>query len=410
MKQRHLGRKLLPATVRPHLEALENRWCPSCVIRQDGDVLFITGDRLDNRIDIAQVADTIQVACDGGEAQSFRGVKRIEANTWTGNDAVTAQFTPGPDDFTLRAELGAGDDTFTATFFTETIAPAPSDLPPGPCKLDVLGQQGNDRLSLFLGGPDTSPIPQLFNAELAVNFDGGGGGDTALIGIINVAVNAPMSLATNLGGGNDIASLNAYNVAFSAEADTNVDLGGGDDNAMIIYGNVAFNADATTNVVGGGGRDTVAQTWWATSVAPGASVMGDVDGGGGGDAVSFITFGGTVARDARFDIEVHGGDGADVLRLSSVGLLVEGGADWCQDGGDGSDVVDARLDFDPDSHGMIVVEVMGSAGDDDLTLGISGLGGPDTFQALVDGGTGFDVAFVSRNVLVRNCEEVFFIE
>ena len=75
------------------------------------------------------------------------------------------------------------------------------------------------------------------------------------------------------------------------------------------------------------------------------------------------------------------GDGADVLRLSTVGLLVEGGIVWCEDGGDGNDVIDARLDFLPNSRGMVDVEVMDIAGGDDMTLSISGMGDPGLLAA-----------------------------
>jgi hypothetical protein len=43
---------------RPRLQALEDRRCPSCVVVQNGDKLFITGDGLDNRITIVQVSDS----------------------------------------------------------------------------------------------------------------------------------------------------------------------------------------------------------------------------------------------------------------------------------------------------------------------------------------------------------------
>ncbi len=429
-------RNIRPERNRLRLETLDDRACP-CATGQLGDTLFITGDRLDDRIDIAQMGDLIQVACDGGEAQSFRGVKHIAMNTYGGNDAVAAHLTSGPgDELTVRVDLGAGDDTFTATFGpTESISPAPSDLPPGPCKLDVFGQQGNDRLSLFIGG--LGPV-NLFNTDLVVNFDGGGGGDTALIDITNVVVNAPMSLSYNGGFGDDVMGWDWRDVTVNAPVTQSMNLGGGHDNAMITYGNVAFSADAVTNVMGGadpdtiyvtcdgttvatgeslamnadggGGADTIVTTWWATTVAPGASVMVDVDGGSGRDVISMDVIGGTIARDTRFEVEVHGGGGADVLRLSTVGLLIDGTFSCCLDGGGADDVIDARLDLDPNSHGMVVAEVMGSAGDDDLTLVISGLGGPDTFQALVDGGDGYDVARVTRGVLVENCEDVYILE
>ena len=400
----------------------------------------------------------------------FDGSLAVGIDTGAGNDEVNVTFGDILSNTDVQAGLGAGDDKFTASFFpTETISPAPLSPPPGLCKIDVFGQQGNDRLSVFLAGPDTlPPEQQLFNTALTANLDGGGGANTAMFEIKDLVANAPMSLSynggfgdevmvwdwrdvtvnapvtqsMNLGGGNDVAAVNAFNVAFDAAATQKVNLGDGADNAGFIYFNVSTNANVLTDIMGGadpdtiyvtgegttvatggslamnadagGGADTIAQTWWATTVAPGASVMVDVDGGGGRDVISTDVIGGTVARAARFDVEVHGDDGADVLRLSSVGLLVEsdGGADWCLDGNGGNDVIDARIDLDANSRGTVDVEVMGSAGDDDLTLGISGIGDANQLTALVDGGAGHDTAHVSRILLpfVVNCEEVFVLE
>ena len=44
-------------TFRPRLQALEDRRCPSCVVRQDGDTLTITGDRNDNSIIVNYFGD-----------------------------------------------------------------------------------------------------------------------------------------------------------------------------------------------------------------------------------------------------------------------------------------------------------------------------------------------------------------
>jgi hypothetical protein len=515
-------RPLRTHSPRLRLEALSDRACPSCATGQIGDTLFITGDRLDNRIDISQIGDSVQVACDGGEAQSFRGVKHIAVNTWAGNDAVTANFSQPPEpDFTFRAELGLGNDTFTATFFpTETIAPA------GHIQLDVFGQQDNDRMSLFIGDPGISPLshlnsaiainldggggddsfqatfnptesvlppevpmrlqldafgrdgndtfdisigdpgispqPHLFTA-LTANFDGGGGDNTALFEVQNVVVDAPMSLTyiggpgdevlgwdwrdvtvnaavtqkvnlgggddnatiiyqnvafdapvtqtMDFGGGSDVAALNAYNVAFNADAVTNVDLGGGGDNAIIVHFNVAFNADAVTNVMGGDGGETVGIVIDGINVAAGASAKFDVDGGGGRDVISADVIGSKVARDGVLDIEFHGGVGADVLRASTAGLLVEADGQFslCFEGNGGNDVISARLDFDHNSHGTVNAELMGDAGDDLLVFRAVGIGDPNQFTALVDGGAGFDIAFVSRGIDVRDCEVIAII-
>src|SRR5262245_33397557 len=45
-----------------------------------------------------------------------------------------------------------------------------------------------------------------------------------------------------------------------------------------------------------------------------------------------------------------------------------------------------------------------------LGLILVGLSDPEDFEALLDGGDGFDIAGITRGVLVRNCEEVFFVE
>src|SRR5262245_10679960 len=101
--------------LRPRLETLQARWCPSCTVRQDGDTLVITGDRGDNRIEMVQVDATgLRVACDGGPAQSFRGVARVTVSTLAGNDAVR-YLLGGPDTLPvdLRVDLGADNDSFT---------------------------------------------------------------------------------------------------------------------------------------------------------------------------------------------------------------------------------------------------------------------------------------------------------
>jgi hypothetical protein len=57
-----------------------------------------------------------------------------------------------------------------------------------------------------------------------------------------------------------------------------------------------------------------------------------------------------------------------------------------------------------------VAEVFGGHGEDELGLSLVGLSDPEDFEAVVDGGTGFDVARVTRGVGVRNCEDVFVVE
>jgi hypothetical protein len=87
-------------------------------------------------------------------------------------------------------------------------------------------------------------------------------------------------------------------------------------------------------------------------------------------------------------------------RTVSIGFLVEvdGHFVWCQDGGDGNDVIVANINLDSNSHGMVNAELMGEAGNDLLVFRAVGVGDPNIFTALVDGGAGFDIALVSRGI------------
>src|SRR4051812_36925814 len=68
-----------PAGFRPRLEALEDRWCPSCTVSVvDGHLLQVVGDRADNHIDIVgNGLGGIQVAADGAPARTFTGINKI---------------------------------------------------------------------------------------------------------------------------------------------------------------------------------------------------------------------------------------------------------------------------------------------------------------------------------------------
>jgi hypothetical protein len=46
-------------------------------------------------------------------------------------------------------------------------------------------------------------LPQPLAAELMLNFDGGTGGDAFLIGLLNVAIDGPVTIVENGGAGND---------------------------------------------------------------------------------------------------------------------------------------------------------------------------------------------------------------
>src|SRR5262249_44696906 len=114
----------------------------------------------------------------------------------------------------------------------------------------------------------------------------------------------------------------------------------------------------------------------------------------------------------RFNLNATGGAGADDLFIGGFCPCEAPGAEFSihWEGESGNDVLRGDLQLDPDSRGLIDIIFEGGAGDDDLTLSIAGIGNPNIFNARVDGGDGYDIAHVSRNMLVENCEEVFILE
>ena len=74
------------------------------------------------------------------------------------------------------------------------------------------------------------------------------------------------------------------------------------------------------------------------------------------------------------------------------------------DGGEGIDRVAGEMNFSAIRLGHVNARVLGSGGNDDLTLNIFGVDNPDLLDALIDGGAGTDTAHYTANVLVIRCE------
>src|SRR5262245_5312146 len=101
---------LRPSTaMRPRVERLDSRDCPSCTVFQRAEILTIAGDRLDNQVEIVASGDgSVRVTCDGSVRPVFTGVTQIDLKTAGGNDKVTAEFANVPNNFQFRADLGSG--------------------------------------------------------------------------------------------------------------------------------------------------------------------------------------------------------------------------------------------------------------------------------------------------------------
>jgi hypothetical protein len=239
---------------------------------------------------------------------------------------------------------------------------APPDNRPGAVSFDIFAGAGNDRVNFNLvGPPDIRPWDMRFRADL------GAGDDHLNIlwgmrpGEAQPPDNRPGSVAFDIlaGAGNDRVNFNWVdppdfrigNFLFRA------DLGAGDDTFMMNLGELKLNSDFVMSVLGGAGDDIIE-----------AFAVGPCN-----------------------------------LPADRAAFLFDGGA--------GDDRIAVQVELDEDSQGALDVRVLGGAGNDDLTLAIDGLlDDPSILTALVDGGRGHDVARVTRNVRVVNCEKVIFLD
>lgn len=488
---------------RPRLEALEARHCPSCLVYQDGATLYVVGDGDANVIALAEddrAPDVVHATCDG-RTLDFAGVRKVVANTGEGDDFLSV-LLGGPDTVppNLQVDLGGGNDSFTATFKpTESVSPAPPGIsvrgiPTWKC--DVSGGPGDDSLAALIGNPDETPEPHLINANAALNFDGGLGGDavgiiiicmplagslkldvatgdgedsTSLLvmesevrGSLSASVNTggeddavgivvadsqllgPVDLRVATRGGNDVAAVAVQGGVIGGPLTLNLDTGLGDDFASVMFQDEEdtpspFLGPVDVDVSTGAGNDRASVMVQDVENSPTpfgvpsgirlsldtglgddiASVLiqdsedfpnplsVDVSTGGGNDALLLVA---TNPSNGKFDVTTGGGNDTVLARIGfnpqpdppgsplNVSVLIDAGAD--------DDDVDLMIDLGGVPGIGLQARVLGREGDDHLELEVSGIGNPNDVHALVDGGSGFDQACVTRGVLVRNCEEV----
>lgn len=155
----------------PRLVPLDDRSLPSVTFTLTGSTLIITGDASANNIVITDDGTTagISVVGDGATWVAPSAVSAIVVSTLGGDDAVTYNLT-GQLTTTrlLSADLGKGDDTFTANLNGQTISGQSTNL-----GISVNGGKGADTLILNANGATVSP-----EARLSVGFTGGAGNDT----------------------------------------------------------------------------------------------------------------------------------------------------------------------------------------------------------------------------------------
>jgi hypothetical protein len=375
-------KRRFPTRFRPHLERLETRDCPSCTVVQRGETLFILGDREANHIAIADTRDGgISVTLEVGDPHRFTGVKRIDLRTFGGNDEITATC-PSDANFQFRADLGAGNDKLSISGFD----PQP-DPPLWRVAFDIFAGTGDDEITATVTCPSDPSFK--FRADL-------GAGNDSLLARVGFdpqpdppSFRGTMDLSARGGAGDDRLS-----VVIGDAADTRVpaelhgtlrvdlDGGAGDDRAALDVANVDIHGAVLANFHGGSGADQ-----FLMRVAADVRVFGSLD------------------------VRALGGAGNDVFESFMIPCVLPAGrASYMFDGEAGNDRIVVDLHQDEEQNKSMDVRVIGGLGDDDLTLAVHDHSDGSRLTALVDGGRGHDVAHITRNVRVANCEEVFSLD
>jgi hypothetical protein len=365
-------------TIRPRLESLEDRTCPTCAVELVGTTLAITGDAADDEIRILYSGPgALSVECDGTPSLVDAPVERVVVRTGGGNDSVDAELYPFALDAdfpsTWSFDLGAGDDE---------------------CAVHLLGFSGID-------------LP------LRVSVNGGNGNDTLFTETIGF---------------------------FYARYDLTVDGGNGNDSIFNFYSGGTL-GDMVTRTQGGNGDDAILEEFTLWTVL--GRFDGHAEGGNGSDlmdarlgdyilidpALPVVVVGFDVTPGARADYHQIGGNGHDALFAKNVGRL-DGQLSVRADGGNGADEVSAPFDLNAESTGRFSVQICGGNGDDDMEvrvryfetelveppdlpgLFLDGLAGyTDTPAPLselavtVDGGNGFDTCLHAALVVLFNIED-----
>jgi hypothetical protein len=126
-------------------------------------------------------ADTLSGSADNDLLLGMGGNDRLYG--WNGSD---------------RLYGGAGDDSFTGTVRPDSTR-SPGDIMP--CyEIAVGGGSGADTFRMNVGDvdPPEPELPQPLAAELMLNFAGDAGSDSFLIGLLNVAIDGPVTIVLDM--------------------------------------------------------------------------------------------------------------------------------------------------------------------------------------------------------------------
>jgi hypothetical protein len=271
----------------------------------------------------------------------------------------------------------------------------------------VLGGLGNDRLVLSAVEPCWLP-----GSETQFALSGGEGDDLIQMSLTNAEFGGQFDLGVLGGLGNDRLVLSAVDPCWLPESETRTGLFGNDGNDLIdmsLSGLENEGGRFVLEAAGGLGNDHLLLGAVQPCFLPESETRITLLGNAGDDLIEVAMT--DLEIEGGFDLNVLGGEGNDILdSFIQPCVLPAGRANLLFDGGAGHDRIAARIEMDADSQGALAAAVFGGLGDDDLTLALYGVDELSVLTALLDGGRGHDIARVTRNVRVTNCEEVIFLD
>jgi Ca2+-binding RTX toxin-like protein len=416
--------------LRPHAERLESRDCPSVSVLQREHVLYLTGDRADDRVAVRDLGGVgYEVVTERGPA-TFRGVEIIAAKLGDGHDTFHFRQAPRPSErLDVVLDLGAGHDTVRYAEPSETSSPDPyrravhtldirgglgsddveivpcimpgwdldiqSAMGPGndtfsmvakkiegaseleivPCvDVEVDGGEGSDLIQVGVGDPHAPLAGRL--EDLTIDLHGGRDGDVASVDLENLAVSGPLAVGIDLGGGPDGLLLKSGQMRVGGPVRYDLHLGDGSDYALVEFGDHGRRPVPASPVVSGGaGDDTLASRLTDAAILSNGIFI-TLFGGPGDDLVT---------GDNGPNV-LYGGPGLDLILGLGGGDDIYGGADDdVIEGGVGYDAIRGESGNDTIDAGAGHDEVWGGIGDDL----IHGRAEPD----MIDGGPGDDILY-----------------
>lgn len=349
------------------LEALEDRWCPA-IIKISGALLQVIGDG---------AADTIAVRDNGS------GGIAVQVTSPKGNSSASASGI-------AKVEIDAGDGNDLINYtLTNALATARA--------LKICGDKGNDVVNLDFSAGITA-------AALDIDLDAGAGNDQIGMKFGVISKNAVVNLTECLGKGVTSDTLDFSAGIVGSKVNVDVNAGQGTDTVITKFGDIKCSDFLFAACLG-----KQNQNFSATlngEISGTIPVRFDIDTGGGKDTVGFLGTG-TIDAGATLAVDMGACMGSKNMTIGYDGV-VKGTLKTSARLGDNAGTVTENVTAEAGSTGNVYARVLGSPGNDNLTLNVfdlsGGPGGKSTLAAVdafIDGNGGTDVIVHTPNVRVK---------